>query len=432
MQDVAGANPFSRSSRDPPGRGPLSGGSVATVRLVETYEIDEAAERAGLRAEELTRLVELGIVEPNGEGRFTPGDVRRAGLVESLVAAGISADDLGAAMRSGQFTFDFLDAPSYERFSALGGATFAQLAERTGVPIELLMLIREATGSTLPRPEDRVRDGELAYAEFIEFQVAAGFNPVAIRRLLRATGDSLRRLAESESAWWNSEVMGPATEAGERPDVVAGGDFGSRMNVLSERAVIEMYRLQQTKAWTTNIINGLESILAGAGLHSRLEHPPAMCFLDITGYTRLTQERGDAAAAELAERLGPIVQRTSVAHGGRPVKWLGDGVMFHFPNPGPGVVAALELVERMAEAGLPPAHVGLHAGPLIFQEGDYYGQTVNLASRIAEYARPGEVLVSQEVVDAAGAADVAFREIGPVELKGVAGAMRLHSATRPD
>ena len=124
-------------------------------------------------------------------------------------------------------------------------------------------------------------------------------------------------------------------------------------------------------------------------------------------------------------------QRTSVKYGGRPVKWLGDGVMFHFPNPGPGVVAALEMVEGVAEAGLPPAHVGLHAGPVIFQEGDYYGQTVNVASRIAEYARPGEVLVSQEVVDASGGTEVAFREIGPVELKGVGGAMRLHAASRP-
>ena len=94
------------------------------------------------------------------------------------------------------------------------------------------------------------------------------------------------------------------------------------------------------------------------------------------------------------------------------------------------MVAALEMVAGVAEAGLPPAHVGLHAGPVIFQEGDYYGQTVNVASRIAEYARPGEVLVSQEVVDAASPSDVAFREIGPVELKGVGGAMRLHAAFR--
>jgi hypothetical protein len=119
----------------------------------------------------------------------------------------------------------------------------------------------------------------------------------------------------------------------------------------------------------------------------------------------------------LAEQLGRLVERTSVRHGGRPVKWLGDSVMFYFKDPGPGVVAALEMVAGVAEAGLPPAHVGLHAGPVIFQEGDYYGQTVNVASRIADYARPGEVLVSQEVVDASGGARAAFREIGPVELE---------------
>ncbi len=271
---------------------------------MQRYEIAEAAERAGISVEELGNLVELGILTPDAEGRFTTGDVRRAELVESLVAAGISLDGLGAAVRGGQVSLDFLDAPAFERFSAFGGFTFAQLAERTGVPVELLTLIREATGSSLPLPEDRVRDGELPYAEFIEFQVAAGFDPIAIQRLLRATGDSLRRLAESESAWWNTEVMLPATKAGERPDVVAGADFVTRMNVLSERAVIEMYRLEQTRTWTANIIDGFETTLAGAGLHSRLDHPPAMCFLDITGYTRLTQERGDAAAADVAEQLG--------------------------------------------------------------------------------------------------------------------------------
>ena len=84
----------------------------------------------------------------------------------------------------------------------------------------------------------------------------------------------------------------------------------------------------------------------------------------------------------------------------------------------------------MADAGLPPAHVGLHAGPVIFQEGDYYGQTVNLASRIADYAQAGEVIVSQEVVDASNDASVAFRDVGPVELKGVPGARRLFAAAR--
>jgi adenylate cyclase len=161
-----------------------------------------------------------------------------------------------------------------------------------------------------------------------------------------------------------------------------------------------------------------------------MERLPAVCFLDITGYTRLTEERGDEAAADLAARLSRMVQRTSVQHGGKPVKWLGDGVMFYFREPGSGVLAALEMVEGALSVGLPPAHVGLHAGPVLFQEGDYFGRTVNIAARIAEYARPGEVLVSQEIVDASDEAPVAFTEIGPVDLKGISGSLRLHTARR--
>jgi class 3 adenylate cyclase len=123
-----------------------------------------------------------------------------------------------------------------------------------------------------------------------------------------------------------------------------------------------------------------------------------------------------------------MVQRVSAKHGGQPVKWLGDGVMFHFPDPGQGVLAALEMVEGVVAAGLPPAHVGLHAGPVLFQEGDYFGRTVNTAARIADYARPGEVLVSQAVVDAGGAAGIQYALIGPVELKGIGGPITVHAA----
>jgi adenylate cyclase len=155
-----------------------------------------------------------------------------------------------------------------------------------------------------------------------------------------------------------------------------------------------------------------------------------MCFLDLTGYTRLTEERGDEAAAELAARLAGLVRRSAQAHDGMPVKWLGDGVMFYFRAPAAAVLAALAMAEVVVSHGLPPAHVGIHAGPVSFQEGDYFGRTVNLAARIADYARPGEVVVSQEVVDAADKAPVAFTEIGPVELKGVPGTLRLYTAHR--
>ena len=119
------------------------------------------------------------------------------------------------------------------------------------------------------------------------------------------------------------------------------------------------------------------------------------------------------------------MQRSSIQHGGKPIKWLCDGVMFYFRDPGPGVLAALEMVEALAAAGLPPAHVGLHAGPVLYQSGDYFGQTVNVAARIADYARPGEVLVSQAVSVASPEAGLTFHDIGPVELKGVSGTVHL-------
>jgi adenylate cyclase len=157
-----------------------------------------------------------------------------------------------------------------------------------------------------------------------------------------------------------------------------------------------------------------------------------VCFLDITGYTRLTEERGDAAAADLAASLAHLVERVSRQRGGKAVKWLGDGVMFYFERPGEAPLAALEMVEGLAAQDLPPAHVGLHAGPVVFQEGDYFGRTVNMASRIADYARPGEVVVSDAVVRVAQSDEVAFADIGDVELKGASGTLHLFTARRLD
>jgi adenylate cyclase len=88
------------------------------------------------------------------------------------------------------------------------------------------------------------------------------------------------------------------------------------------------------------------------------------------------------------------------------------------------------MVDGLPAAGLPPAHVGIHAGPVVFQDGDYFGRTVNIAARIAEYARPGEVLISQEVVDATDLDGVGVTAIGPIELKGVSDPLSLHSVRR--
>jgi adenylate cyclase len=104
--------------------------------------------------------------------------------------------------------------------------------------------------------------------------------------------------------------------------------------------------------------------------------------------------------------------------------------MLYYQEPGAGVLASLEMLEGISSAGLPPVHIGLAAGPVLFQDGDYYGRTVNLASRIADYAGPGEVVVSQSVIDAPSSGPVSFTEIGPAELKGISGAIRLFKVRR--
>jgi adenylate cyclase len=155
-----------------------------------------------------------------------------------------------------------------------------------------------------------------------------------------------------------------------------------------------------------------------------------MCFLDLVGYTRLTEEHGDQAAAELAETLAQLVDRSSRAHGGVPVKWLGDGVMVHFRDPAGAVLAALQLVKEVPAAGLPPAHVGVAAGPVVVQGGDYFGRTVNLAARIAAYASASRVLVSERVAERAPPQGVSFVELGQVQLEGIAHPVRLLEARR--
>lgn len=397
------------------------------------YSRTEAADRSGVEATYIDHLVELGIISPDGSGRLTKGDVRRVQMAQTLQNAGIPPESLAAGIASGFGDLGFMDAPTYERFATLSDETFEELSRRTGLPLNLLMLIREATGGAAPEPDDRIREDEFAVVPLIEIELQMGFRPVSIERNLRILGDSLRRVAATESDAWRSDLMEPMLARGASA-VELGATSSSPETLMldqaTDEAVLAIWHAQQARSWTANIIGGFEKALTDAGLLKPDPRPPAICFLDITGYTRLTGERGDEAAADLAEVLGRLVSRSTLQRGGRPVKWLGDGVMAFFRDPGPGVMAALEMAEGVESAGLPPAHVGLHAGPVLSLQGDYFGQTVNLASRIADYARPGEVVVSQEVVDASVGVEVSFTEIGAVELKGITGVVRLHSAHR--
>jgi adenylate cyclase len=393
--------------------------------------IETCAERAGVDPAYVARLIELGVIAAV-DGLLSESDARRVAVVQGLEQAGLPLDGIAGAITGGRLTLDFVEQAGYEVFASLSSETFRAVSARTGVPLELLVVIREAIVFAQPEPDDPMRNEELRVVPLVKVHVEEGFQPSTIERWLRVYGDNLRRVADTEADWYRREILGPLFGRGlsSREIAATTARVDAALSEYGDEAVLALYHGPQANAWMKNIFEGFEGALAAAGVHNPSDRPPAICFLDLTGYTRLTDERGDEVAADLAASLARIVQRSSVKHGGKAVKWLGDGVMFWFRDGARAVVAALEMVEAAAEAGLPPAHVGLHAGPVLFQQGDYFGRTVNVAARIADYARQGEVLVSQEIVDVADDVDVAFTEIGPVELKGVSGPVRLHVARR--
>jgi len=120
------------------------------------------------------------------------------------------------------------------------------------------------------------------------------------------------------------------------------------------------------------------------------------------------------------------VNEVSRTYGGRAIRWLGDGGLFYFEEASAAFAAALEMSERAPSAGLPPTHIGVQAGPVVFRDGDVYGRTVNVASRIADQARAGEILTSHETVERVNGGEVSFEQARSVELQGVARPVTLY------
>jgi adenylate cyclase len=192
--------------------------------------------------------------------------------------------------------------------------------------------------------------------------------------------------------------------------------------------ILTLYRRQQERRWTEYTVEGIETVLEGMDLYRKPDHLSAFAFVDLAGYTTLTEERGDEAGARMAVGLAHLVDAVTSLRGGEPVKWLGDGVMLHFRDASGAVLAALDLVRRAPEMGL-AAHAGVAAGAVVSQDGDCFGRTVNLAARIAGQAAAGQVLVSGDVADLAAGPDVGFHQIGVLELKGMARPTSIFEAT---
>jgi adenylate cyclase len=394
----------------------------------------ELADLVGVTAVEVDRLVDLGILVPrDSTGPFLETDVQKVRLAVACQQAGLPMDAIAAAIGAGRLSFAFLEAAPYRRWAVRSARTYQAVSEETGIPLDLLGGALESMGFARVAPEELIREDELEVVPLLQLGRSTGVLDLPwLTRIGRAYAQGLRLAANVEHEAYRARFTGPARASGadQRTVMELASQLATAFLPLVDRALMGIYRRQQEVVWTEDLVEDIEHELEAAGVLGRPERVPAMTFVDLVGYTRLTEERGDQAAAELAASLAALVDRSSHEHGGVPVKWLGDGVMVHYQDPAGAVLSALRMVEQLPQAGLPPAHVGVAAGPVVVQGGDYFGRTVNLAARIAARAGAGQVLVSGSVAEAASPRGVAFVEVREAQLKGFVGPVRLLQACR--
>jgi adenylate cyclase len=390
--------------------------------------LDEVARRANVPIEFVRRLAALGALSEDLPGAVK-GELGRVRLLFAWSQAGFPPETIMRLVDQKALSITFLDAPSVQGPGRLD-RPYEDIAAEHGVPESLLERLHESIGFEPPNPHDRAGEDDLALLAVLELFRSVGVPDEAVIRLFAVYADAAGRLAKAEAELYEANIEERLRASGlnERELIEFGTEFGNRVSAALERALVMVYRQHRVHAWTEHSVNHVEAALEAEGIESRIPQPPAICFVDLTGYTRLTEERGDRFAAGVASQLASLVKDISRRRGGYPIRWLGDGGMFHFRDPARSVEAGLDMVEQAPRIGLPPAHVGIHAGPVVFQDGDVYGRTVNLASRLASVAQAGQVVVSEEVVQRADW--FSYQDLGLVPLKGVKVPMRLFRATR--
>jgi adenylate cyclase len=171
-------------------------------------------------------------------------------------------------------------------------------------------------------------------------------------------------------------------------------------------------------------------------LFSRLFHRMAdetlhsFLFADICGYSSLTERDGDEAAAELAIRFASRVASMAAEHGAELIKQVGDAVMVRGQDAAETVRLGLRLhAELSADPSFPCIHAGVHTGPAVPRSGDWWGATVNIASRVASAAEAGELLITEATKSAASELPgTQLRGLGPRRFKNISEPVRVYAA----
>jgi adenylate cyclase len=396
---------------------------------VAKISAQELAELVPCSLENVHRLKELGLLNADeGDGLLPLSDVHVVRLMAAFEDAGISLDNVARGVAAGGLSFPLeLFMPEPETMPA----TYEDVAAELGRSPDFLRRLSGELG--LPPPaDDRIRGEDAEMLSLIVSKVDLA-DEDELSRLARLYGGTMQRLVSSGLQFFDRAVRQRIETFDisdpERDALVY--EKGAAFAEVVQRLVPWLQRRHREHSVLEYIVEVLEVWMEEREITPpQPRKPPAIAFLDLTGYTALADEHGDQAAAEVAAELASVVREAAQAHGGRPVKWLGDGVMFHFADPGRAIRSGLDLVEQTEKTIAVPARIGINAGAVIVQEGDYFGRTVNVAARIADYARPHEVLVSDEAKRSAGDTDVEFELVGDVPLKGVSRRVRLHRATR--
>lgn len=387
----------------------------------------QLARRSRSTTRRIRQLVEIGVLRPDALGRFAPADVQRMQIVDAYEHAGIELEHVAEAIAQRRMSFEYTDR-IYPEASPPSGRTFGDLVRDQGARGAILADVFVALGLPLPADDSPLTDAdERLLPRFLDAWVRPGIAPEAPIRAARLVGDATRRAVEGWVALFLEAIDLPSDFRAE----MLLDELGPRMlepatRVASVLEPFTVWLLRRHLVQALNAVNveSMEVALDVHGLKVRpAADPPSIVFADMSGFTRLTEELGDQVAARQASALSRIAAATAAAHGGRLVKQLGDGVMLAFEGIGDAVGAAGALRTAAAAAGMPALHTGISAGPVIERDGDYFGRTVNRASRISGVAGPGEILADETVAMSKHAATAV--RIRSRALKGLGRGVRL-------
>lgn len=370
-------------------------------QAVPHISADELALRLGVARDRVAQLATAGAIEPDLDGWFDPGDVHRVRLLLAFEAAGVPLEALLGASEAGAISlryYDELHAPP----GPISDRSYGDFADSLeGGPSRLSRLFA-AFGLAEPESGSRLTEADERFITDMLATVAETGQPDLALRAIRMFGEGARRGADGAlgvygeaAARMGDDLQGLPTDDLFEQLLRPWARFARRSPVLAawlaERHLsraIDEYSVTET-----------ERILEDAGFVApRPGVMPAIAFIDLTGFTRMTEEHGDEVAAATAMRLGELTADTVRGHDGRIVKLLGDGVLVRFDDASAAADGTLDVLVALPSAGLPSAHAGLAAGPLIVRDGDVFGRTVNLAARIADVAPDGHLYAAANVI----------------------------------